>query len=678
MKPTIQKLLDNETLIASLLILLTTVITYGVSIPRLGYYHDDWFLLWSGQARGAASIIPLFASDRPFMGVVYSMVYRLLGDTIVNWHLYALLWRFIGGLAFFWILRLLWPGEKHMTTLMAVLFVVYPGFLSQPNANTKQNHLYGFGTALLSIALTLQAMRTSRRGWRILCTLVSLLLTANYLWIYEYMIGFEGARLLLIGYVLFQRGIRNIRTLILETLKIAWPYLLVTAVFLYWRVFIFEGSRNATDVGGLAGSYLGDLRHMSIRLILEAAKDLLDTSVFAWFVMPYQLISSALYSDLGLALLVAALVSVLIFLYVHFFRRRRDGGDSEIITTPHLQRDLIWLGALITLGAVLPVIFSGRHVELYDAYKSYGLHPIPGVILLMTGMVLMLQPRFRKWVIIALIGLSVTTQVLNADNWAQYWTFQRQMWWQLTWRAPDLQNDSLVMTYSDGGFNPEQDYEIWGPINLIYRPGPAKAPAIQAEVLNSDTVYNILKREVKNNKVRDIRLHRDFNNLLLLSMSPASSCLHVIDGKLPVYSESETLMLKQVGAYSHIDRILPSGTAPTPPAAIFGSEPGHGWCYYYQKASLARQTGNWEEIGRLYDQVRKLNLDTDDKSEMVPFLEGLVNLGRVEEARSLFQNEIKGNAKMRLPLCEALSQDPGYPTEFGYDYKTINTILCNE
>src|SRR5512139_2546454 len=206
MAQTIQKLFKNETFAASLLIFLTTVITYGVSIPELGYYHDDWFVLWSGHVRGAESIIPLFSTDRPFMGVVYSFVYRLLGDAVINWHLYALLWRFIGGLAFFWILRLLWPDHKYITTLMAVLFIVYPGFLSQPNANTKQNHLFGFGTALLSIALTLQAMKTSKRGWRLFYTIVSLLLTANYLWIYEYMIGFEAARLLLVGYALYQKG----------------------------------------------------------------------------------------------------------------------------------------------------------------------------------------------------------------------------------------------------------------------------------------------------------------------------------------------------------------------------------------------------------------------------------------------------------------------------------------
>jgi hypothetical protein len=677
MKQAAQKLFNNETFVATLLILLTTVITYGISIPKLGYYHDDWFVLWSGQMRGAGSLIPLFSTDRPFMGVVYSLLYRVLGDGIANWHLYALLWRFIGAMAFFWILRIIWPDQKYLTTLMTILFIVYPGFLSQPNANTKQNHLYGFGTALLSIALMLQAMKTSKLAWKIVCSLLSIILTANYLFIYEYMIGFEGTRLILLGYVLFQQGFKDFRPLAREILKRIWPYWVVTAGFLYWRVFVFEGSRNATDASQLAGNYLSNLRYMSIRLILETARDFLDTSVFAWFVQPYQLFSAAQYSDLGRAVLIAAIAVMLVFLYTFFFKKWW-GTDYDEAKTPNLTRDFIWIGALVILCAVAPVIASGRQVELYDAYKSYGLHPIPGVVLFVAGLVLMLQPRFRRWGLLVLIGISVATQILNADNWGRYWDYQRSMWWQLTWRAPDIQDDTLVMSYSTDGFNPEQDYEIWGPLNLIYNPGPAKAPAISAEVLNSDTAYSVLKKEVKSNRVRDIKLHRDFNNLLLTSVSPVSSCLHVIDGFLPVYSENESLIVRQVGAYSHVDRIVPTGIAPVPPAVIFGSEPAHSWCYYYQKASLARQKGDWEEIGRLYDEVLKLGLETDDKSEVIPFLEGLVNLGRLDDARALYANQIKGNAKMRLPLCTFLATDPGYPPEFHYDYQNVQTILCKE
>jgi hypothetical protein len=671
----IQRLFKNETFLAALLIFLATVITYGVSIPKLGYYHDDWFVLWSGQARGAESLISLFSTDRPFMGIVYSVVYRFLGDSILNWHLYALLWRFIGGIAFFWILRLIWPDQKYLSTVMTVLFVMYPGFLSQPNANTKQNHLYGFGTALLSIALMLQALKTDKQVWKIVCSVLSLILTANYLWIYEYMIGFEGTRLVLLGYILFQKGFRQFRSLTTEILKRIWPYWLVTAGFLYWRVFIFEGERNATDVSGLAGSYLSNFRYMSIRLILETAKDFLDTTVFAWFVEPYQLFSIASYSSLVFALVIASIVASLVLLYASLLRKRWSMEDHEQ-KAPWLMRDFLWIGTIVILFAISPVIFSDRQVDLYDPYKSYGLHPIPGVMLFVFGMLLMLQPRFRSWALIALVGISVSAQVLNAEYWERYWDIQREMAWQLTWRAPGIQNDTLVMASISGGFNPQQDYEIWGPINLIYKPGPAKAPAIQAEVLNSDTAYSILKKDVKNNHVRDIRLHRDFNNVLLISYPSSVSCFQFIDGTLPVYSTNESLLLRQVGAYSHVDRIIPSGTAPLPPASIFGAEPTHGWCYYYQKASLARQAGDWDEIGRIYDEVRELNLETDDKAEMIPFFEGLVNLGRYEDAQMLYSEEIKGQTEVRFHLCNMLAKDPGYPPEFGYDYPRIYKLLC--
>ena len=676
MKQLLQKLFKNETFVAILLILLTTVVTYGLSIPKLGYYHDDWYLLWSGQARGAGSIIPLFSTDRPFMGVVYSFVYRLLGDRIVNWHLYALMWRFIGGLAFFWILRMIWPKDKYITTLMTVLFMVYPGFLSEPNANTKQNHLYGFGTALLSIAFMIQAMKTNSRAWKAVYHVLSILLTVNYLFIYEYMIGFEGTRVLLLGFILLRQGIKDVRSLVKEILKKIWPYLIATGGFVYWRIFIFESTRSATDAAKLAGNYLGNLRYQSLRLIIETAKDFLDVTVFAWFVKPYQSFFSATYSNLAVALFTAVIVIALALLYTFLFKKWW-GVDINEAETPRLIREYILVGAISVLFAVFPVILSGRQVDLNDAYKSYGLHPIGGVVLLVVGILFMFQHQFRKLMLIALIGVSVSTQVLNTDYWAQLWDYQRETWWQLTWRAPDIKDDTMLIAYLPDGFRMQQDYEVWGPVNLIYRTGSAKMPAIQSEVLTSETVYDVLRGNVRSDLNRDIRLNRDFNNLLLISLPSSSSCIHVIDGTMPVFSENESFLVQQAADYSHVDRIIPSGKPPVPPSAIFGDEPKHDWCYYYQKASLARQAGDWKEIGRLYDQTKSLGLDANDKAEVIPFFEALVNLGRYDDAKTLYREEIRGRTRMRFPLCNFLATDPGYPAEFRYDYPMIYEILCN-
>ncbi|HSG43565.1 MAG TPA: hypothetical protein VLA72_10470, partial [Anaerolineales bacterium] len=617
----------------------------------------------------------LFSTDRPFMGVIYSLVYRLLGESYVNWHWYALIWRFIGGLAFFWILRLIWPKEKYITTLMTVLFIVYPGFLSQPNANTKQNHLYGFGTALLSIAFMIQAMKTNIRVWKIIYSVLSIILTINYLFIYEYMIGFEGTRLLLLGFILYQEGFNNFRSFAKEIFKKFWLYLMAIAGFVYWRIFIFESTRNATDTSRLFEDYLGDLRYMSIRLILETAKDFLDVTIFAWFVQPYQLFSSSRYSDLANALLITVIVIAFVLLYTFLFKKRW-GVDVNEPETPHLIKEFLLLGIFTTVFAIVPVILFGRQVDLNDAYKSYGLHPIGGVVMFIVGLVLMFQYQFRRLILIALIGISVSAQALNADYWAQLWDYQRETWWQLTWRAPDIKDDTMVIAYLPEGFRIQQDYEVWGPVNLIYRPGMAETPAIQSEVLTIETTYDVLRGNVRSNRIRDIKMNRDFNNLLLISLPSSSSCMQVIDGTLPVYSADEAFPVQQIGGYSHVDRIIPIGEPPVPSSSIFGSEPEHDWCYYYQKASLARQTGDWKEVGRLYDKTISLGLDTDDKAEMIPFFEALVNLGRFEEAENLYREQIRGQARVRFPLCTLLEEDPGYPPEFGYNYEMINLILC--
>ena len=672
MKQAFQKLFKNETFAALLLLFLTTVITYGVNIPKLGYYHDDWFLLWSGAARGAESIIPLFSTDRPFMGVVYSVVYRLLGDSSLNWHLYALLWRFIGALAFFWILRLVWPNHKYLTALMAVLFVVYPGFLSQPNANTKQNHLYGFGTALLSIALMLQALKTNSRVRQAIYTILSTLLTINYLFIYEYMIGLEGMRLALLGYMTWRDRFGTWRARALNVLKRWWPYPLAMAGFMYWRIFIFDGSRNATDASKLAGSYLSDLRNMSVRAIFETAKDVLDTSIFAWFVKPYLLFASADYSDLAFALLVGAVVVGLALGYTFLVKQ-----NQALDPTPRPIRDFVLIGVFIVLCAVAPVVASGRDLDLGDSYKSYGLHPIGGVVILVAGLASMLRPRFRTWALFALLGISVSTQVLNANYWQRLWDYQRETWWQLTWRAPDIKDDTLLMAYFPDGYRLQQDYEAWGPANLLYRRSPAASPAISSEVLTAETAYNVLRQAVFTNPVRDIPMHRDYGKLLLISVPSASACIHVLDGRLPVYSESDPLLVQQVGSYSRIGQIVPSGVAPVPQTQIFGPEPPHDWCYYYQKASLARQRGDWETVGQFYDEAQELGLEASDPAEWIPFIEGLANLGREADAKALYNRHIKGRPRLRIPLCASLAKDPGYPAGFGYKYRQINEILCN-
>ena len=658
-------------LLAIIMISLTAILTYGIMIPNLGYYYDDWYTIWSGVSRGAKSLISLFSLDRPFMGIIYSFFFRIIGENVAGWHIFALIFRISGAFAFYWILKLVWPKQRELPILAAMLFVVFPGFLAQPNAATKINHLIGFASALFSIGLSLLALRTRDRLRRYFLILLSAFLLMFYVWIYEYMIGLEVMRVTLLFFVQWQLHPEKALQIVKKLIRFYLPLAVGIGIFLIWRVFIFESSRNATDLYGLVSSYRSDFVTMVLRLIFQTVKDFLSASVFAWFVQPYKLLSISGFSQILKAFLVGAAGVVLGLIYLYLIKHPINEEEES-------EKPWIWvlIGSIIVLGAVLPVVLSNRFLNLNDSYKAYALHPSAGTIIILLGILLVMKPNYRKIGMVSLIGFSVMVQTLNGQTWNGYWESQRNFWWQLSWRAPAIQENTLVMGYLPSDFSFHEDYEIWGPINLIYFPEPLSSLAIQAQILNLENVGYVVENEIREGRVRDIYMLRNYANLILIGQPFAGACLHAFDGDMPVYSSNERQYVNIVANFSDLSRIVTNSPAPVPPKNIFGEEPDHLWCYYFQKASLARQEGNWQEIVNIYDTVVAAGYKPVDDSEYFVFVEGLVNSGQSEKALQIVQNQIGSDNALRYSLCRTLQSAPDYPSGFGYDKKTITDLIC--
>jgi len=75
--------------------------------------------------------------------------------------------------------------------------------------------------------------------------------------------------------------------------------------------------------------------------------------------------------------------------------------------------------------------------------------------------------------------------------------------------------------------------------------------------------------------------------------------------------------------------------AVTMPASLYAPEPGHGWCYYFEKAELARQAGDWEQVVELGDKAFKLDDSPNDPVERFVFIEGYAHMGDWERAIEL-------------------------------------------
>jgi hypothetical protein len=88
------------------------------------------------------------------------------------------------------------------------------------------------------------------------------------------------------------------------------------------------------------------------------------------------------------------------------------------------------------------------------------------------------------------------------------------------------------------------------------------------------------------------------------------------------------------------------------PDSLFSPEPVHGWCYYFEKADLARQFGDWETVTRLGDEAFALNDYPNNPLERFVFIEGYAHAGQWDRSLKLSRESYKVSREfVGPPLC---------------------------
>jgi hypothetical protein len=669
-----------EPWLAAGLIVLATMVTYGVLIPQLGFYRDDWYMTWAGQGQGPAGIIQLFRTDRPLIGWTFALLFKFFGANVLLWQIGGLALKALTGLSVLWILRLVWPKKRLETTLAALLFVLYPGFYQQPVAGTFIIDLIGLNAAFVSIALSIYIVKSHNRLMQIIATLLGIALGLLNLGLYEATIGLEVVRWVLVWYVavgslkggevtsLTAKKNFIAQLQLPRVLKLLWPYFLMLAAFLYWRIFMFTSTRRATNIDVLLGDYASNPLLSVVQVFIGYLKDLFETIVLAWFVPFYQFTaegsSANFLSALGLALIVMALAGAY---GLWFYRQYRDSDED----CP-FHRDLLWIGLLAVAIPTGVIVVLGRNVLFGIQWDRYTTQSMFGVGILVTGLIFYFLRRPARWtVLLILIFLAVMTHYHSAAFYRNFWTYERTVWWQLSWRAPDLKDGTTVVVALPKGFRLAEEYEVWGPANMVYSPG---APMrVSGQVPNESLVIDLSKGQTEKRQNRGLSIVRDYSKPLIVSFSSPSSCVHVLDGSLLQLPLSEADDIKEIAPYSQIDLIDVAAQPKTPPVATFGAEPPRTWCYYYQKISLALQARNAAEAASLADEASQKGLSPSDSSEWMPVLTAYANTGQSQKVNQIAKR-IKGDHDTRDFLCIQLGKIAKWPN--GYNSQVIISSLC--
>ncbi|HQP09557.1 MAG TPA: hypothetical protein PLY85_11120, partial [Anaerolineaceae bacterium] len=90
--------------------------------------------------------------------------------------------------------------------------------------------------------------------------------------------------------------------------------------------------------------------------------------------------------------------------------------------------------------------------------------------------------------------------------------------------------------------------------------------------------------------------------------------------------------------------------------SIFGASPTDDWCYYYQKADLARQLKDWESIPGLYWQSQEGGYLPYNGTELVPFIEGFAMSADWQQAVRLSGEAASMSEGVDKVLCQTWSR----------------------
>jgi hypothetical protein len=643
---------SSRTFPVALLVLL--VLSFGLLIPWLGFYWDDWPAIMVARLQGIGGYWAFYQIDRPFSAWTFMLSAPLLGVRPVAWQIFSVLLRWVTALGLWFSLRLLWPKRAQAVAWIAVLFAIYPAFDLQPVSVAFSQHWITYALFFISIATMLLSQRRPQRYLLLLG--VSLLAQAAHLLTMEYFVGLELLRPYL-WWVVYSDPqapgpALGKRQRLLLVVRRWLPYLLILMAYLVYRFafsrLAFEDTSRLVLLQELVSQPLDAIKQL-LGLVIP---DLLYTLFGAWS-QTLDPTKVDLSQPIGLF---SAGMTVVVAILGAIYLRRLSARDGE--ADDHWTRQAMVLGIMVLLLGPLPIWMIGKQAVggLYNS--RFALAALFGASVLVVAFLEWLQAgRAQKAVVIAiLVGLATGQHLRTANDFRWSWSKQTQFYWQLYWRSPSLQPGTMVL--SDGEIFPYVGINSTAAaLNLLY-PLPAGTTALGywfSDLYREFGLRNVGELDLGlpvQRQLRSFWYNGSSEDSLVIYYQPGGGrCLWVLSPQDKDNPELPEITLKALPA-ANLQRIGSEPTPGYPPEAIFGAEPEHDWCYYYQKAELARQRGDWKQVADLADQALAQGFSPNKPQEWLPFIEAFAYTGRWPEALERSLHVWRVNHDLSPRLCD--------------------------
>jgi hypothetical protein len=345
-----------------------------------------------------------------------------------------------------------------------------------------------------------------------------------------------------------------------------------------------------------------------------------------------------------------------IFLLLWFYLVRVNQHSPGLLQGKSALQ-FLGVGLACLLIAGLPFWVTEVPVEINFPWDRSTLPFMIGSGMLLIGLLgIILQPHYQVIILAVIVCLAIGLQYQNAVYYINEGQVLNSYFWQLTWRAPLLRPGTIVISdriplhrFSDNDLTPI--------LNWIYAP----------KLTSKEIPYQFFDMEARDkgglpdyktglpveHGLRSVTFHGNTSEVLVIYFAPPA-CLQVISAA-DTNRPDLTSNLRKVAHLSNLAQIEDSTSTERQFPAILFPEPAHTWCYYYEKADLAAQQGNWDQIVNLANEVQSKSLSASDNREWIPFIKGYAHTYQWDKARKLSQG-IKNDASLLPALCDAWQQ----------------------
>lgn len=644
-------------------LLLLCIAAYAPFITRLGFYWDDLPYVWFYPTLGPLGYFSVFSGDRPFLAVIYSLTAPLVGTYPIAWQIFGILCRWGATLIFWWSFKQVWPKNIRQVTWAAAAFAVFPGFGQQWISSIFSRAFILQAAYVLSLGLMIAAIRHPRKY--IWLTILAFVSYAFSMASSEYFFGLEILRPLLIWFVIRENSGTNIQRLT-RFIKLWAPFLIAGLGYGIWRAFFFKSSLYSVQaVSSLEASPFNTLWSFIQSIVKN-----FYTGGFAAWTEGLKTMNILEITQTVIMVYWILIIGVGIVLFVYFSRLKTNQTDQENNVIGIWNRwdvQAMLAGGLGLLTATVPFWAAGLPYTLNFPWDRFGLTFMVVSSLFLIGIIdFFLRTNWQKAILISLfLTLAVGEQYQIANTYRTEWVNLQKFLQQMTWRVPGLKPNTMVIAY-ELPFEYYSDNSLTAAVNWVYAPENRSynLPYVldYMSVRKNSYLSNLNPGVTVNQGYRTMKFTGNTSDSIVI-YQPVPGCLHLMD---LTYSNKKTipqasLHLALAIPLSNLNQVI---TAPKTPASLppelNQGEPKPDWCYYFEKADLARQMEDWTKAARLGDEAIQSNLSAKDPSEWLPFIEAYAHIGKIDQALRISREQAKANNSIVNGLCQTWSRIEGY------------------